>query len=156
MRPRISVQYQGAKLNQLAKRALSRITTTAAGIITAKRKKLPRTPVNAPAARVLGLLDGNPPLRLRDQNRTHHDEDEQAHEDEDLAHVDRLGRVGRGAEIRLLAEQCNGHACDSETTRTDLENAKIKDAIARMDDLRKGVRLDGLKIKDLINEGRKY
>ncbi len=57
---------------------------------------------------------------------------------------------------QVLATQCNGHGSDSETTRSDADTAKIKDAIARMDELRKGVRLDGLKIKDLINEGRKY
>jgi prevent-host-death family protein len=32
----------------------------------------------------------------------------------------------------------------------------IEEAIARLRELRKGVRLDGLSIKDLINEGRKY
>jgi hypothetical protein len=55
---------------------------------------------------------------------------------------------------QMLAEQCNGQSSAFGTTTSD--NAKIKDAIARMDELRKGVRLDGLKIKDLINEGRKY
>lgn len=57
---------------------------------------------------------------------------------------------------QVLAQKFNGDRSAVETTRTDAENAKIKDAIARMDELRKGVRLDGLKIKDLINEGRKY
>ena len=32
----------------------------------------------------------------------------------------------------------------------------IEETIARLRELRKGVRLDGLSIKDLINEGRKY
>jgi hypothetical protein len=57
---------------------------------------------------------------------------------------------------QVLAGQCNANGGATETTRSDSDNAKIKDAIAQMDELRKGVRLDGLKIKDLINEGRKY
>jgi hypothetical protein len=57
---------------------------------------------------------------------------------------------------QVLAEQCNGNGSDSETTRSDTDTAKIKDAIARMAELRKGVTLGGLKIKDLIHEGHKY
>jgi hypothetical protein len=57
---------------------------------------------------------------------------------------------------QVLAEQCNGHGGDTKLTPSESDTAKIKAAIARMDELRKGVRLDGLKIKDLINEGRKY
>jgi hypothetical protein len=57
---------------------------------------------------------------------------------------------------QVLAKQCGENGNTPEQTRSESDNAKIKDAIARMDELRKGVRLDGLKIKDLINEGRKY
>jgi hypothetical protein len=57
---------------------------------------------------------------------------------------------------QVLAKQCGEKGNTPEQTRSESDNAKIKDAIARMDELRKGVRLDGLKIKDLINEGRKY
>jgi hypothetical protein len=57
---------------------------------------------------------------------------------------------------QVLAKQCGENGNTPGTIRSESDNAKIKDAIARMDELRKGVRLDGLKIKDLINEGRKY
>ncbi|HEX4379769.1 MAG TPA: hypothetical protein VH022_07040 [Candidatus Acidoferrum sp.] len=57
---------------------------------------------------------------------------------------------------QVLAEQCNGHSSAFGTTRTDADNARIKGAIARMDELRKGVTLGGLKIKDLMHEGHKY
>lgn len=57
---------------------------------------------------------------------------------------------------QVLAEKCNGNGSTVESPRSEADNAKIKAAIAKMDELRKGVRLDGLKIKDLINEGRKY
>jgi hypothetical protein len=57
---------------------------------------------------------------------------------------------------QVVAKQCNGQASDPDTKTSDAKTADIKAAIARMDELRKGVRLDGLKIKDLINEGRKY
>jgi hypothetical protein len=57
---------------------------------------------------------------------------------------------------QVLAEKFNGDSSSVETTRSDSDNAKIKDAIARMDELRKGVTLGGLKIKDLMHEGHKY
>jgi hypothetical protein len=57
---------------------------------------------------------------------------------------------------QVLAEQCNGHGSTAETNASDAKTADIKDAIARMAELRKGVTLGGLKIKDLIHEGHKY
>jgi prevent-host-death family protein len=41
-------------------------------------------------------------------------------------------------------------------TRQPLDQAAAQRAIARWEKLREGVSLGGLKIKDLINEGRKY
>jgi hypothetical protein len=37
-----------------------------------------------------------------------------------------------------------------------IDRAAVVEAVARIRELRKGNRLDGLKIKDLIHEGRKY
>ena len=38
----------------------------------------------------------------------------------------------------------------------EIDRTAVAQAVARILELRKGNRLDGLKIKDLINEGRKY
>src|SRR5207247_614896 len=46
-----------------------------AAMIHAERKVLALSAVNPPAAGVLGLLDGNAPLRLRDQDRATDHED---------------------------------------------------------------------------------
>jgi hypothetical protein len=57
---------------------------------------------------------------------------------------------------QVLAGQSNGNGGVSETNALNAKTADIKDAIARMAELRKGVTLGGLKIKDLIHEGHKY
>ena len=58
---------------------------------------------------------------------------------------------------QMLTEQCNGHSTLSGTYPFGSTNpADIKETIARMAELRKGVTLGGLKIKDLIHEGHKY
>jgi hypothetical protein len=57
---------------------------------------------------------------------------------------------------QVLSEQCNGNGYAFGTPPSECDTAKIKDAIARMDELRKGVTLGGLKIKDLMHEGHKY
>ncbi len=67
----------------------------------------------------------------------------------------------KGLSVEVYVEQVLAEAVQrarrrQKTTPSESDTAKIKAAIARMDELRKGVRLDGLKIKDLINEGRKY
>ena len=51
----------------------------------------------------------------------------------------------------MLASQVE---VQSETTH--LAQARARKAIDRMAELRKGIRLDGIKMKDLIDEGRKY
>ncbi len=58
---------------------------------------------------------------------------------------------------QVLAGQCNGQTSPHATYPFGTPNSvDIKDTIARMAELRKGVTLGGLKIKDLIHEGHKY
>jgi hypothetical protein len=58
---------------------------------------------------------------------------------------------------QVLAKQCNGQEAVSETNPFDpCSTPDVKGAIARMAELRKGVTLGGLKIKDLVHEGHKY
>jgi hypothetical protein len=57
---------------------------------------------------------------------------------------------------QVLAEQCNGHGGNTDMPLSDSKTVNVKEAIARMEELRKGVTLGGLKIKDLIHEGHKY
>ena len=45
---------------------------------------------------------------------------------------------------------------EARPTLPEIDRAAVAQAVARILELRKGNRLDGLKIKDLINEGRKY
>ncbi|HXM17013.1 MAG TPA: hypothetical protein VN933_17340 [Candidatus Eremiobacteraceae bacterium] len=57
---------------------------------------------------------------------------------------------------QILAEQRNGNGADMKLAPSESNTADVKDVIARMEELRKGVTLGGLNIKDLIHEGHKY
>jgi hypothetical protein len=62
----------------------------------------------------------------------------------------------KGLSIEVYVEQMLAGQVEAQSETTPIEQARAREAIDRMAELRKGVRLDGLKIKDLIDEGRKY
>ena len=71
-----------------------------AAVIDAQGQVLACAAIDAPAAGVLGLLDGDSALRLRDQDGGADDEDERRHEEQDLADAQWLGGIRRGGESR--------------------------------------------------------
>jgi hypothetical protein len=62
----------------------------------------------------------------------------------------------KGLTVEVYVEQVLAGKVEVPSETTQLEQARAREAIDRMAELRRGVRLDGLKIKDLIDEGRKY
>ena len=58
--------------------------------------------------------------------------------------------------MEVYVEQVLAGQVEVQSETTPVEQSRAREAIDRMAELRNGVRLDGLKIKDLINEGRKY
>jgi post-segregation antitoxin (ccd killing protein) len=60
----------------------------------------------------------------------------------------------KGLSVEVYVEQVLASRIKAQPDAAQL--SKAREAIDRMAELRKGVRLDGLKIKDLIDEGRKY
>ena len=60
----------------------------------------------------------------------------------------------KGLSVEVYVEQVLASRIKAQPDAAQL--SKACEAIDRMAELRKGVRLDGLKIKDLIDEGRKY
>ena len=62
----------------------------------------------------------------------------------------------KGLTVEVYVEQMLAGRLEAQSETTPLEQARAREAIDRMAELRKGVRLDGIKIKDLIDEGRKY
>ena len=81
-------------------------------MIYAKRQILLLPAIHAPAARVLGLLDGDSPLRLRNEDRSGDDEDERGDEEDDLAGRDRVSGVALRAELLDEHSDRLRHACD--------------------------------------------
>ena len=67
-----------------------------AAVIHAKREILAAAAVHPAAARMLGLLNRNATLRLRNQDRTGNDEDEREDQEDDMADVERLARIVLG------------------------------------------------------------
>jgi hypothetical protein len=60
----------------------------------------------------------------------------------------------KGLSVEVYVEQMLSNRIEAPLDATQM--ARAREAVDRMAELRKGVRLGGLKIKDLINEGRKY
>ena len=83
-------------------------------MIDPQRQELALAAIHAAAAGVLGLLNGDPALRLGDQDRAGDDEDERKDQEDDLADADRMSRVSLGTEVALLSQELNGirHAGD--------------------------------------------
>ena len=66
-----------------------------------------------------------------------------------------FGRFLKAHELNGLNEAARGRNKPTEATPNEARRAKAREAAANIIARRKGVTLGGLKIKDLINEGRR-
>ena len=62
----------------------------------------------------------------------------------------------KGLTVEVYVERVLASQVEVQSETTHLAQARARKAIDRMAELRKGIRLDGIKMKDLIDEGRKY
>ncbi len=60
----------------------------------------------------------------------------------------------QGVSVEVYVQEILARQAVNGTDEQDL--ASVRSAVERILELRKGNRLDGLRTKDLINEGRKY
>src|SRR6266550_9163151 len=93
-------QQQGGEKHQ----GLGKNNWHDAAVIDSEREVLPLAAVDAPAASVLSLLNGNSPLRLGDENRAGDDEHESRHQEKNFSRSDFAFAASADGHVALINE----------------------------------------------------
>src|SRR5207248_1377906 len=103
-------QQQGGEKHQ----GLGKNNRHDAAVIDSEREVLPLAAVDAPASGVLGLLNGNSPLRLGDEDRSGNDEHESRHEEENFSGSNFAFAAAADGHVALIDELADraGHSSD--------------------------------------------
>src|SRR5207253_2175532 len=80
-----------------------------AAVIDAQRKILPLPAIDAAAARMLGLLNGDAPLRLGDENRSGDDENKRRRQEQDFSRPNLSFAGGAHGHVALIDELTDSH-----------------------------------------------